>query len=96
MNKDNKDIPSALQFIREQDFKDSSWYYSEYGVAQALIDFAQMHVEAALKKASEEATIQGKHPDGDLVLKKIHTKGGRMYTVNYDSILNAYPKEKIK
>ena len=51
-------------------------------VERAMIEFAKMHVEAALKAAAENAEVN--IPDyGD-------------YEVDEESILNAYPLENIK
>lgn len=47
-----------------------------------IVEFAKLHVEQALKEASEEAYVE--------VLDY------NDYEVNKDSILNAYPLENIK
>ena len=53
-------------------------------VTDMLIEFAKLHVEQALKEASENAdTIYRGDSFGD-------------YIVDKDSILNAYPLENIK
>ena len=53
-------------------------------VAEAMIEFAKLHVEAALKVASESARLKE---------LEVHLSDG---SVDKDSILNAYPLEKIK
>lgn len=53
-------------------------------VKKLMIEFAQLHVEAALKAASEQAKLKYQE-FGDLELEGIDKK----------SILNAYPKENI-
>ena len=60
---------------------------------QAMIEFAKLHVEEALKKASEKAnTIVHKHihdedeVDGYILID----------IIDKNSILNAYPLENIK
>jgi len=68
--------------------------------------YAKLHVEAALKEASEKATWQNESFDtyfGDLRnFDFIDTDGagdpstGHNVFVNKDSILNSYPLEKIK
>jgi len=50
---------------------------------QIMIEFAKLHVEAALKEASEKATVYA-------------DEGGYSEFVDEQSILNAYPLEKIK
>jgi hypothetical protein len=51
-----------------------------------MIEFAKLHVEAALREASEKATVETE-PD---------YQGGELSSVDKDSILNAYPLENIK
>jgi len=53
-------------------------------VKDAMIEFAKLHVEAALKEASENAEQKWiKFTEND-------------YEIDKDSILNAYPLENIK
>lgn len=56
-----------------------------YFIEQDLIEFAKMHVQEALKQASENAsyTIDGQEYITDIWIDK-------------ESILNAYPLENIK
>jgi hypothetical protein len=54
----------------------------------AMIEFAKYHVEQALKKASEEASITHKYIN--------HHSTPPEYEVNKDSIINAYSLENIK
>ena len=51
-------------------------------VPLVMIEFAKLHVEAALKAASENATS--------------YVIGGLTSEVDEDSVLNAYPLENIK
>ena len=60
-------------------------HYSDDAVVM-MIDFAKLHVEAALKEASEKAIVNTE-PD---------YRGGEWSIVDTDSILNAYPLENIK
>ena len=53
-------------------------------VADVMIEFAKLHVEAALKAASENARLKE---------LEIHLSDG---SVDKDSILNSYPLENIK
>ena len=75
-------IPTAEEFFKEK-----------YGVNDRIstsnatllaIEFAKLHVEAALKSASEKANV-------------IETFGGMSISiVNKNSILNSYPGTNIK
>jgi hypothetical protein len=58
---------------------DSSKPYTE---EEIMIEFTKLHVEAALKEASEDVELE--------------TYGNFGNSVNKDSILNSYPLEKIK
>lgn len=60
--------------------------YLKGNAKSAMIEFAKLHVEAALKAASENAEAIAE-PD---------YRGGEWYLVNKESILNAYPLENIK
>ena len=80
------DIPTAEDFL--QDHLEISHFYDDKtqnmvcfsdDVQKAMIEFAKMHVEAALKAASELEETDG-------------TEGYKIYP---DSILTAYPLENI-
>ena len=79
-------IPTAEEVCNKQffGFKGELWV----GVHKAMIEFAKLHVEAALKEAGENAFITNHKPtlEDDRVYKKI----------DKDSILNAYPLDNIK
>ena len=68
-------------------------YLDKYGhgdVTSMLIEFAKLHVEAALKAASENA---------ETINEGFYGRSGETedyYEVNKDSILNAYTLENIK
>lgn len=82
--------------------------YTNYPwVKEAMIEFAQLHVEAALKAASEKATMDLTYPepyedsnDSGLTFADADeiNRGGEYGSVriNNDSILNAYPQNLIK
>lgn len=73
-------------------------------IERALINFAKLHVEAALKAASEKAQMVGEtqhdnnapdvHSDFVYVVNSNGADYG--YTVDKDSILEAYPLTNIK
>ena len=56
--------------------------YNEGDIERIMIEFAKLHVEAALKEASEKAEIEDLSYDDRIV--------------NVKSILNAYSLENIK
>jgi hypothetical protein len=66
-------IPTAEEFCNDM-------RYVTYSLDEKLITFAKMHVEEALKEASEQVYVS------DTVFCEI----------DRDSILNAYPLENIK
>ena len=64
-----------------------------------MIEFAKLHVEAALKQASEKATIleNGKDIGNTYIWDAYNTCNKDIeYETNKDSILNAYPLTNIK
>jgi hypothetical protein len=87
-------IPTAEEFL--QNYKnDSDHYadqdYSEGRLIKALQEFAKMHVTAALKEASEKATVT------PIDHEEISEGSFRpIWGVDDDSILNSYPLENIK
>lgn len=62
---------------------------AQRNIKRAMIEFAKLHVEAALKAASEkgEALVR---TNGEWTSSKVTAR------VNKESILNSYPLEKIK
>lgn len=77
-------IPTAEEFFMK--FKHTHGPNNHH---KALIEFAKMHVEAALKYASENAQrkkVYNGHPQR-LVVKRV---------IDKDSILNAYSLTNIK
>jgi len=73
-------IPKAESFINN--YK-SQFSAGSIPTSNILINFAKLHVEAALKAASENAETEEYMIPG-------------VFYVNIDSILNAYPLENIK
>ena len=55
----------------------------------AMIEFAKMHVQGALKQASVEAEVEHE-------LSNPYDPNSEYQIVNKDSILNAYPLDLIK
>lgn len=76
----HEQIPTAQEFIKSKAGK-------AHKLSNLLTEFAKLHVQAALKKASEKAFCDYQGLSNDM--------GGDYYP-NKDSILNAYPLTKIK
>ena len=77
-------MKTATEFFDEGNFNN---------VTDMLIEFAKMHVEEALKQASEKADVDFTYLGDDL--KEIGAEYIEVYTIK-DSILNAYPLDLIK
>lgn len=69
-------MPTAEEFLKSKNYFDSDEY------EDLIIEFAKLHVEAALKSASEKATYSGFN--------------FASIEIDEDSILNAYPLDWIK
>lgn len=69
-----------------------------------MIEFAKLHVEAALKEASEKAIVnvfptdeeQWEHVPEIITSEDLEDNEGIYLIVDKDSILNSYPLDKIK
>ena len=90
----NNNIPTAEEWLKQRcghqtNHKEGENLYSSV-MAFDLIEFAKLHVEAALKAASKKVTckeeIQYDEQDNAVLIAKI----------DKDSILNAYPLTNIK
>lgn len=82
-------IPTAKDFLE----KDESGVYSPADITHTMIMFAKLHVEEALKQASEKVKTKSRSV----------RKGLPGYSVTYNkevidkkSILNAYPLNNIR
>lgn len=81
-------IPTAREFY--------DMHYSDDCVVM-MVEFAKLHVEAALKAASENITVMAKNYNGPWKVDFPYAIDD--YTdlhIDEDSILNAYPLENIK
>ena len=76
-----KTAEEFLKNFNEEENNIDKLYYDSY-VKKAMIQFAKMHVQEALKQASENA--------------ESYVVGGLTSEVDKDSILNAYPLDLIK
>jgi hypothetical protein len=78
------EIPTAEEFLIS---KNMPGFAKHTVVTQWMADFAKMHVEAALKEASEKGEIG----DGDFISDGHYEK-----FIDKESILNSYPLTNIK
>jgi len=87
-------IPTALKYMQ------SKIEAEEAGSTRLmLIEFAKMHVEKALKEASEKATLLTDGEESNI--SRYIVEEGNHYSeteidVSKDSIINSYPLENIK
>lgn len=88
-------IPTADQFIDNIiKAKKRSHVYTASQVNYLIVEFAKLHVITALEVASEKSrlSLNGSNvPYGEHTSEKCGT-----WTINKESILNAYPLENIK
>lgn len=88
-------IPTAKEFLSEN-------FEGNAINPQILIEFAKLHVQAALKSAYKNSIMYkdlGEGEDGELccVLEKtFYDNYDNPILISADSILNAYPLENIK
>ncbi len=80
-------IPTALELLR----RDESGVCTEHDIVHMMIKFAKIHVQEALKQASEKARLHDKVNPNDTSIKQF--KG---FIPDKDSILNSYPLTNIK
>jgi hypothetical protein len=75
-------IPIAEEFLKKYELGNTGKIDIE-DAKEAIIEFAKLHVEAALKAASKNADT-------------IHIRNTNDYEIDKESILNAYPLTNIK
>jgi|Laugresu1bdmlbsd_1035121.scaffolds.fasta_scaffold04663_3 hypothetical protein len=78
-------IPTAKSFY--QNYIEENNHDSHVDIEEMLIEFAKLHVEQALKEASEKGEIG----DGDFISDGHYEK-----FIDKESILNSYPLTNIK
>jgi hypothetical protein len=83
-------LPTAKEFLN----RDESGVFSDVDIARAMIEFAKLHVEAALKEAANKADITYLLKKRFLLLRA--SESWDFIIVDKKSILNAYPLEQIK
>ena len=84
-------IPTVEEFLKGRPWKNGMNLQER--IHESMIQFAKLHVEAALKEASEKATAGQTFVDMGGEFEDIPIY--EAYVVK-DSILNAYPLENIK
>ena len=82
-----KTAEEFLKNFNEEENNIDKLYYDSY-VKKAMIKFAKMHVQEALRLASVEAEVEHE-------LSNPYDPNSEYQIVNKDSILNAYPLENI-
>jgi predicted AAA+ superfamily ATPase len=81
-DKINESVENKISTAEEFWFKNTGQNINQEEYS-AMVEFAKLHVEAALKEASEKATVYA-------------DEGGYSEFVDEQSILNAYPLDNIK
>ena len=79
----------AQQFLESKGDADFRLSKSGEYISDIMIEFAKLHVEAALKEASKKADTDGRHT---YLFRREYVP----VKVDKNSILNAYPLENIK
>lgn len=93
-----KKIPTAEEVYRQI----TGCVINHSDIKTAMIEFAKLHVEAALKEASEKAFAQSSHSNFTSKDRQLYGKQGLIcvhlgeVSVNEESILNSYPLSNIK
>lgn len=85
-------IPTAEEFLATEEYYKVE---NDYETQKALIEFAKLHVETALKAATENAKLNAYDRYGKCVKETYYGDEGEI-TVNSDSILTSYPLSNIK
>ena len=75
-------LPTAEEFLQQEQFY-AVTSGDEYEIAQAMIEFAKLHVQAALESASKNGRTRTNDESTSII-------------VDSDTILNAYPLDNIK
>ena len=92
-------IPTAkLILTGKETYEPEYSTVSKYDALEAMIEFAKLHVEAALKEASENCKfkIQSHFNNNEEINNSIEDCIGNLNVIDKNSILNAYPLNLIK
>ena len=91
-------VEELINKIDDEFYEKNSYYLSisnpNLFAKTIAIEFAKLHVEAALKEASETATINKNK--GQVTGREFGNVTDGSYSINQPSILNIYPRDKIK
>lgn len=85
-----KQIPSAEEFLNSKNY----WHSEEY--SSLLIEFAKLHVQAALSSAAKNAKFNVSSWGTKHYEESLTTFGDDVVEINKDSILNAYDLNLIQ
>ena len=95
-----KKIPTANKLIRENDtlILHKVEYVSYKETRSLMVEFAKMHVEAALKEASEKARVQmgESYMREQIIIHPNSLIDTVIITADAESILNSYSLDNIK
>jgi len=90
-----KQLPTAEQFLRFKsdisEDKTSVEYLTDCEVEEIMIEFAKIHVQAALEAASNNASVEFDEWEDNSGDFQVDFLG-----IDSSSILNAYPESNIK
>lgn len=92
-----KKIPTAEEFLlKDKSYEELHLDYPKLSKAiqESMIEFAKLHVEAALKEASKEAAINKNK--GEVTARTFGNVIDGTYSINQQSILNSYSLDNIK
>lgn len=89
-----KNLDNMSKILTAEEFQNSDYLFKTYGrelfVDELMIEFTKLHVEEALKQASENFKMKIKEDVYDLDMNDDWME------VDKNSILNAYPLKNIK
>ena len=83
-------LPTAEEYLN----RDESGVFNKIDITQAMIGFAKIHVEAALKEASEKVIMLDTNEDCHI--EDDEGNFPDLYVIDKTSILTAYPPDKIR
>lgn len=93
----SNNLPTAEEFLKnfnEEENNIDKLYYDSY-VKKAMIKFAKMHVQEALKQAYQKAELKEQEKGDEQICFMVNDMGDA-YVLDKDSILNAYDLNNIK
>lgn len=85
-------IPTAEEMMQSKNGDDYTHWEEIHSM---MIEFAKLHVEAALKQASENV-VMNVEVDGVCGQTKYYDYAENDVSIDTDSIINAYPLKNIK